>query len=99
MQLLHKTKKRFTYAIALALGSLATIFMISKDNSQNNDSVSDYQIINKANADIPYSQSYYQSYYQSSYGGSGGGADHDDGGSGDGGGSSGGGGGVSDEYT
>ena len=94
MQFIQKNKKRVSYALALALGSIATIFMIGKDNS---DTVGgEYQIINKANADLPYSQGYYQNTYS---GGGGGGADHDDSGSDGGSGGGGGGSGVSDEYT
>lgn len=65
-----KTKKKLTYLIAVTFGSVATFFMISKDNHQDNSTATDYRIINKASADLPYSQNSY--YAQANYLGDGG---------------------------
>jgi len=94
MYMLQKTKKKLSYALAIMLGSLATFFVINKDN-QNNGSGVEYKIINKANADLPYSQG----YYESGYGGGDWGGDAPGGSDSGSDSSGGGGGGVSDEYT
>ena len=62
MKMLQKTQKKFTYALVILLGTVATFFMVDKDK-ENYHVLKDYEVVKKAYADVPYSQNNYQSGY------------------------------------